>query len=207
MKTSTKKIAIETIRRGEIIEAAHRVFLRQGLAGMTTSNICSEAGMSPGILAYYFKGKDEVLFAVVRHNNRTLMEEVVAGLRAAQSAWDRLNAVIEGNFPMAAYNGETARAWLSVCAAGQRPEYGKLQTIFYSRLSSNLTSVLRLVLPKEKINQAVLSLGALIDGLWLRKAANGEVTREQAVATLIRFVECILSPQHIATLKSTRVAR
>jgi len=72
------KKPIEEVRRRELIEGAYRVFLEHGIAGLTTARICKEAGMSPGLLVYYFKGKDEVLFGMVRYNNRLLMEDVIA---------------------------------------------------------------------------------------------------------------------------------
>ena len=53
---------------------------------MTTKRICEEAGMSAGILSYYFKGKEDVLFAMVRLNNRLLMEAVAKGLALGTSA-------------------------------------------------------------------------------------------------------------------------
>src|SRR5260370_1107280 len=98
-KARKQKSRIEDIRRIELIEAAHRIFLRDGLKGLTTIRICHEAGMSQGILTYYFKDKDEVLFEMVRFANRLLMDAVVVNLRQAATRWDRLMAVIDGNFP------------------------------------------------------------------------------------------------------------
>ena len=48
-KAKKQKTRIEDIRRIELIEAAHRIFLREGLRGLTTGRICAEAGMSQGI--------------------------------------------------------------------------------------------------------------------------------------------------------------
>ena len=83
-----QKTRIEDIRRVELIEAAHRIFLREGLRGLTTTRICHEAGMSQGILTYYFKDKDEVLFEMVRFANRLLMDAVVINLRQARTRWE-----------------------------------------------------------------------------------------------------------------------
>ena len=136
-----KRSRIEDIRREELILAAHRVFLTQGLAGLTTARICAEAGLSPGILAYYFRGKEDVLFQMVRYNNRILMEDIARRLRAAVTPWDRLTAIVEGNFPAANYNRAAANAWLSVCAASAtNSRYARLQRIFYARLQSNLSN-------------------------------------------------------------------
>jgi TetR/AcrR family transcriptional regulator, transcriptional repressor of bet genes len=143
LQTRQPKTRIEDLRRRELIDAAHRVFLTHGLDGLTTASICAEAGMSPGILSYSFRGKDEVMYAMVRQNNRALAKEVVARLRLARSRWDRLSAIIEGNFPESYFDSRIANAWLSVCAAsGREPRYARLQGVFHARLASNIASAL-----------------------------------------------------------------
>lgn len=202
MALKGKRTAIEDIRRVDLVQAAHRVFIEHGLGGMTTTRICHEAGMSPGILAYYFKGKEEVLFAMVCYNNRILMEDVVARLHRAKSRWERLLAIVEGNFPSHAFERNTAKAWLSVCAAaGSDPKYGRLQNIFYRRLNSNLASVMACVLSPERLGQAVLGIGVMIDGLWLRKAAGNDVARSVAVDLVVAYVKSFLTPEEVATLR------
>lgn len=59
---------------------------------MTTRRIRTAAGMSPGILPCSFTGKDDVLFAMVGLNNRSLMAAVVERLPAARTRWQRLLA-------------------------------------------------------------------------------------------------------------------
>ncbi|MND26768.1 HTH-type transcriptional repressor KstR2 [compost metagenome] len=48
-------------KRKEILEAAHRCFLRYGLQGASISMICKEARMSPGHLYHYFPSKDAII--------------------------------------------------------------------------------------------------------------------------------------------------
>lgn len=193
---------IDEIRRAELIEAAHRVFLREGLRGLTTARICQEAGMSPGILAYYFKGKDEVLYAMVRFNNRLLMEDVIARMRRATTSWERLEAIVEGNFPDHAFTRNVAVAWLSVCAATNvNQNYERLQRLFYRRLVSNLASAFGTVLDKGRLREASLSIAAMIDGLWLRKAVGNEIGRDEAVALVLRNLVSLLSEAEINVLR------
>jgi transcriptional repressor BetI len=201
MTKPRKRTRIEDIRRVELIQAAHRVFRVQGLAGLTTARICAEAGMSPGILAYYFKGKEDVLFQMVRYNNRILAEEVVRHLRTATSRWDRLRAVVEGNFPARAYDRPTANSWVSVCAAAAtNPEYARLQACFYRRLASNLGACLRPVLAADRVRDLILTIGVMIDGLWLRKATGEDVSRDEAVRLILAQVSAALTPAEAAAL-------
>jgi TetR/AcrR family transcriptional regulator, transcriptional repressor of bet genes len=193
MATHSKRTKIEDIRRVELIAAAHRVFLEHGLHGMTSARICREAGMSPGILAYYFKGKDEVLFGMVRYNNRLLLEDVIARLKAARTGWERLEAIVEGNFPASAFTRPIANAWLSVCAeAGVNPQYARLQRLFYRRLRSNLASVFDATATESRLREASFIIAALIDGLWLRKAAADDLGRDEAIALVFSGIRSLI---------------
>ena len=202
MSIKPKRTRIEDIRRVELVQAAYRVFMQHGLGGMTTARICAEAGMSPGILAYYFKGKDEVLFGMVRYSNRVLVQDVVSRLAHAKTRWQRFEAVVEGNFPAEAFDRNTANAWVSVCAAAHtNANYAKLQSIFYRRLASNLTSVFEPALAPEKASILSLATSTMIDGLWLRKAAGSPITRAQAVDLVLQQILAQLTPEERAGLQ------
>jgi TetR/AcrR family transcriptional regulator, transcriptional repressor of bet genes len=180
------RTTIEDLRRREIIQAAHRVFMQHGLGGLTTQRICAEAGLSPGILTYYFKGKDEVLFAMVRLNNRILSQDVAVRLRAANTPWARLVAIVEGNFPEGVYTPTVAAAWLSLCAeSGQRPPFRRLQQIFYARLRSNIAAALGPDVP----DALTMTIAAMIDGFWLRRATDNGLTSATVVALILQAVE------------------
>lgn len=201
MATKRKRTSFEDIRRVELIEAAHRVFMADGLSGMTTARICEEAGMSPGILAYYFKGKDEVLFGMVRYNNRILMEEVIERLKTAKSRWERLTAIIEGNFPPDAFNRNAANAWLSVVSAAHtNSQYARLQRIFYKRLGSNVSSSLSGILPAKQLKAITLSISVMIDGLWLRKATGSDLTHTDAVQVIVDHIRAALTANEVKAL-------
>jgi AcrR family transcriptional regulator len=66
-------------RRLEIIEAARKCFLRNGFHQTTTDQICKEANLTPGGLYHYFRGKDDIITAVIEHTT----EQTVSKLRAA----------------------------------------------------------------------------------------------------------------------------
>ena len=194
---------IEDLRRRELIAAAHRAFMQHGLGGMTTKRICEEAGMSPGILSYYFKGKDDVLFAMVRLNNRLLVEDVVVRLNQSVTRWDRLLAVIEGNFPAAVYERNVATAWLSVVAASPgNPRYARLQSLFYARMRSNLASAFAGILPPARLATVARTIMTLVDGLWLQKSAGEVVSRDEAVTLIVTAVAALLSEGERAALQS-----
>jgi len=54
------KTSIEKIRRRDLVKAAYQTFLEYGLSGTTVARIGARAGMSHGIVNYYFKSKDHL---------------------------------------------------------------------------------------------------------------------------------------------------
>jgi AcrR family transcriptional regulator len=55
------KIVDHDERRREVLEATWRVIARKGLDGTTIREIAQEVGYSNGVLAHYFKNKDDII--------------------------------------------------------------------------------------------------------------------------------------------------
>jgi TetR/AcrR family transcriptional regulator, transcriptional repressor of bet genes len=205
-KAKRQKTRIEDIRREELIDAAHRIFLQEGLRGLTTTRICAEAGMSQGILTYYFKDKDEVLFEMVRRANGRLMDEVVVNLRQAATRWDRLAAIIDGNFPAREFHQNVANAWISFYAeAAHNPRYAQLQRLFYRRLRSNIGSALSPLWPSDRIDHFVRGFAGMLDGFWLRRGhSEADISLAEAKLLLTEYAEKMLGEEMVRALKAAK---
>ena len=53
-------------RRGELLDAAVRVFARKGFHASRVGDIAEEAGVAHGLVYHYFRSKDEVLETIFR---------------------------------------------------------------------------------------------------------------------------------------------
>ncbi|OXM64656.1 MULTISPECIES: TetR/AcrR family transcriptional regulator [Amycolatopsis] len=51
-------------RRDEIVAAAGRAILRRGLTGLRVRDVAEEAGLSAGLVSYYYRDLDELLLEV-----------------------------------------------------------------------------------------------------------------------------------------------
>lgn len=174
-----------------------------GLGGLTTARICAAAGVSPGLLTYYFRGKEDVLFAMVRLNNRTVSEVVAGRLRLARTRWQRLSAIVEGNFAESIFEPNVANAWLSVCAASAtNARYARLQRISYRRLHSNISEALGAGMSRDRRTDIALTIGAMIDGLWLRRASDQTLTAAMATDLVLATASAQLTAEDRARLKA-----
>jgi AcrR family transcriptional regulator len=54
-------------RRRQILDAALKVFAEKGFKGATNQDIADAAGISPGLIYWYFDSKEDVLFALIEN--------------------------------------------------------------------------------------------------------------------------------------------
>ena len=87
--------------RGRILAAAERLFAERGFDHTSTALIAAQARVPQGLIFYHFKTKMELLLAVVREDQATLLDGLLpapapeAGLRQAVAAlWRHLSAVL-----------------------------------------------------------------------------------------------------------------
>ncbi|HEV7252718.1 MAG TPA: transcriptional regulator BetI [Mesorhizobium sp.] len=195
------RTSIEQIRRRDLIDAAYQTFLEHGLQGMTMARIGERAGMSHGIVNYYFASKDELVSAVVRKANFLIMQGAAQRLKAASSPRERVSAIIASNFTSDLFTRDTARAWVSYYAAiGRHPEFERLQNVVDRRLHSNLMHALGQLTTRERASEIAQGVALFIDGLWLRRARSGSAAEDRAaIATLESFVDRQLGRPHRKT--------
>jgi TetR/AcrR family transcriptional regulator, transcriptional repressor of bet genes len=188
------RTSIEQIRRRDLIEAAYQTFLEYGFGGMTMVRIGERAGMSHGIVNYYFKSKDELVSAVVRKANFMIMLDTAQRLRAARSPRERVSAVIGGNFPAELFTRDIARAWVSYYAAiSQHNELERMQKVVDARLASNLMHALSQIVDRNRARHVTGFIAVLIDGYWLRHAkSNDPVDAAAAIAQIESYVDAQL---------------
>ena len=80
---------------GAIVEAAARVFAREGYAAGTTNRIAETAGVAIGSLYEYFPNKASILVAVAERHLDQMLADVDEMLAAAESGAPSLASLIE----------------------------------------------------------------------------------------------------------------
>ncbi|MEV0385635.1 TetR family transcriptional regulator C-terminal domain-containing protein [Nonomuraea sp. NPDC050643] len=104
-------------RRAELGEAAIRVILREGLAGVTVRGVAAEAGWSTGSLRHYFGNQYELQAYVVQATTDTLRRRVLPRVqrpRTADSAVEGVATIVEEMLPLDAGRREEYALWAAV---------------------------------------------------------------------------------------------
>ncbi|HEX4189296.1 MAG TPA: TetR/AcrR family transcriptional regulator [Solirubrobacteraceae bacterium] len=78
-----------------IVEAMRRSVARRGTAGSTFDHVSREAGVSRGLLHYYFGTKEQLLVEAVRRDCELRMELLESQLSAARTADDFINLMAQ----------------------------------------------------------------------------------------------------------------
>ena len=84
---STTDRALPGEKAARIVEAMRASVAQRGVAGSTFDHVAGEAGVSRGLLHYYFGSKERLLVEVVRHDcdvRMAVLEEQLSGARSAE---------------------------------------------------------------------------------------------------------------------------
>ena len=95
-------------RHQEILDAAAHVITERGLAETRISDVADVAGVSPGLILYYFDSKDRLLAEALTYANDDFFVRMSREIRRLPTAREQLRRVIDLSVP------------------GYLPEYGKL---------------------------------------------------------------------------------
>src|SRR3954470_9267139 len=89
---TTQPIAGDKAQR--IVDAMRASVAKRGAAGSTFDHVAREAGVSRGLLHYYFGTKERLLVEVVRHDCDVRMAVLEDQLAGAQDADDLLSRLV-----------------------------------------------------------------------------------------------------------------
>lgn len=122
-KKSTRPRRDETLklrRQRQIIDATIEAIYRRGIGDVRLADVARAAGVSYGVVSFYFKSKDALLLATMNH----VAEEYSTALREAAAApaaspMERLLAVLEVNFDARTSEPRKTAVWVAIWGQSQ----------------------------------------------------------------------------------------
>jgi AcrR family transcriptional regulator len=160
-------------RREELVLAAWRVIAANGIDEVTIRDIARESGYSSGVLAHYFKNKDDLLAHALRLSHTRIRKRYDAEVETPVAV-DALRAILIDNLPMDEQRDMETRIEMSFWARALRNE--ELHEIQQDE-SETLRTLLRELVEKAQKDKAISKkhdreeilelLGAMIDGISL----------------------------------------
>jgi AcrR family transcriptional regulator len=130
------------VRRGELLEAARRVFERDGYHGATVSAVVQAAGLSQGAFYLYFADKKGVFAALQEETATLLRRRIYWATRDEADARQRLEAGLRAYFEFyEEYAGLIRR--LTIEGLGIDAGFEGRQTELYQTLATAFEPTLR----------------------------------------------------------------
>lgn len=182
-------------RRQSLIDACARTLARKGAHGTSVRSICTEAGVSAGLLRHYFAGIDDLVaetYRAVGTQVQAALDEAVAS--ADQTPEARLIAYLAASFASPIADPDLLSTWLAFWSLTRTDEtIAQLHSEIYADNRLALETLLDAYAPGKDHRLTAVALTALVDGLWLELSlGNAPFTPEEATALTRRWLNGLL---------------
>ena len=172
-----------------------KTIARHGYAGTTMSHVAKTAGMSQGIVNFYFTTKEALLYETFVHLADEYEALVNRALEAAgDNPVDRVMAMIETDLGPEVCSATKIAVWLAFWSeARSRPKYRDLYLKLMTDYSGEVHEICTMLVEKggyEGLDLEKITAGfiALIDGFWVNIGiAPEQVDRQKAKAACVAY--------------------
>jgi AcrR family transcriptional regulator len=183
-----------------IVEAMRRSVARRGTAGSTFDHVSREAGVSRGLLHYYFGTKEQLLVEAVRRDCDLRMELLEQQLAQAQTADDYIDLMAQNLQKTVHEDPDFVTLVFELFTLSRRnediaAEYGGLMRRMREQVAGMLAAaeregILHLHAEPEAVAEILFSLG---DGFALRMLAEPDRDFSATVQAGIAAVRALLT--------------
>jgi TetR/AcrR family transcriptional repressor of bet genes len=161
-------------RRQQLIAATVRIIARHGFSNTTLAKVAQDAGLSPGIVSFYFTSKDQLLIAVLKSLSDEFMGRLEQAL--AESGIDpaeNLRALIAAVLDPTLSQADKCAVWYAFWGeAGARGEYmrlcGERDEAYHRALLALCRQLAESAPPGSQPDAEAITLAllGLLDQLW-----------------------------------------
>jgi len=154
MEAATKERELSGDKAQRIVDAMRESVAKRGAAGSTFEHVAGEAGVSRGLLHYYFGTKERLLVEVVRRDTELRVDRLDERLGSATTVDDVVKALVTSLTDMIENEPGFFLLLYELFSAGRRnPDIQREVGQLFEKTRSHVAEVLR-----SKDEEGVLSL-------------------------------------------------
>lgn len=162
-------------RRAQLIDVALACLSEGGILHFTVDRICTQAGVSRGLVLHHFGSMAELLTAVYARIYRDTVPNLSALAPEA-----RLQALIESIFAPKAFSRDTLAAWLTLwgqiaVTPALQAEHRRQYRAYLAEVSDAIGALAAMRGRTVDAPNLAMSLICLIDGLCLQRCMDPEI--------------------------------
>lgn len=176
-------------RESELIDATLRCIADHGLGKTTVRKIAETAGVTNGLIRFYFDSKDKIIQAAYIRFLDDIFKAAIDDLEASElQGCARLGGFIKANLSSAIISADNVLLWASFLPLAQNdPVFGEIRRKFnrdtvdmFARLIRDAYQECELTLSNDRIAQRAFALNSLIDGIWINGGMpDSDLSQEQ----------------------------
>ncbi len=197
--TTPERSRLDSEKARRIVEAMRASVGARGATGSTFDQVAREAGVSRGLLHYYFGSKERLLVEVVRHDCDIRMTALEAGLSGAGSVDAIVDVLVKALEDLVERDpGAFALVFELFTASRHNEELGEAMAELYRRIRGQVAGmlaaksehgVLRLRGEPDAVASVLLALG---DGMALQLLSDPERDSSQTFEAGIEVARFLL---------------
>ena len=161
-------------RQVQLIRSTYRLIGERGVHRASLREIAEAAGMSKGLIPYYFKTKENLILATMRWALSETADRIWRAMAAARTPEEKLVAMVDAIFIEPEANRRFHVAYLDLVGHAARVRtYMELRATFDGIVNSLNADVIRAGVAQgafvvDDVDEAAMALRALVDGLFLQ---------------------------------------
>jgi TetR/AcrR family transcriptional repressor of bet genes len=206
---------IKEIRRTQLIEATIDMIARRGFAALTLADIAKAAHLSSGIVNFYFRSKEELLVATLRHlaaSYERFIEQAAA--RAGDEPAEQFAAIIEADFDPRVASRKHVTVWYAFWGEARwRPDYLEICAEISDRFFVQTRALCAAIAERGgyrglDLDAIARGFNAMSDGLWLDLLTNPKaLSREDAKHISFAYLASVFPKEFALRARPPQPAR
>ncbi|SFT98557.1 TetR family transcriptional regulator C-terminal domain-containing protein [Halomonas saccharevitans] len=170
-------------RESALIDATLTCIAREGISAATVRNIAGYAGVTNGLIRFYFKSKDGILRAAYQSFLEHLFEAAHGAIDGSYlSAAERLERYLLANLSPPIVTSQSLLLWANFLPLAHRDEaMADIRRHWYARTTEAFRDLIHEALAEHgltpddnELRRLSVAVNGLIDGLWIEGALSAE---------------------------------
>lgn len=186
---------IKDKRRQQLIEANMAAIAKFGYADTTIAHVSKGAGMSRGIINFYFTSKELMMEETLAALTNDYLQQLEKPLESNASPETKLISLIQAHFQSSLLNKKKIAVWIAFWGETRSSKtftrlLQEADTFLTRQIKQLAAQASQLEEGNEEIGQFAEALTAMIRGNWLRYSLNpANETRAGMEASVCQFAE------------------
>jgi len=187
-----------------LLRSTYRVLAEKGLQQLSLQHVAEQAGVSKGILLYYFGSKENLVLSTMRWVLGRVAERIRTAVFKAASTEEKVTAMLDAIFIDPKANRDFYLVLLDLLSnAARLDRFGEISTTFRTTVNGVYAHIIEQGIRQGTFhitdaNEAAAVVRGIIDGLFLQwlQEADREALHKRTRETCKRAVLAYLRSEH-----------